>query len=372
MTRRFDALLLASFGGPEGPDEVVPFLERVTAGRGIPPERLLEVGRHYVALGGISPLNGQNRALVEALGAELARRGSGMPVYLGNRNSAPFLADALHEIRSDGHRRVLALATSAYSSYSGCRQYREDLAAALAEAEPGPSVEVVKLRPYSDRPGFLEPVANGLRRALADLTADGRPMDAIRILFTTHSIPESMAAAAGPHRSETPADGLYVSQHLMAAERIVAAVAARLDRVPAWSLAFQSRSGPAHLPWLEPDINDAVREAAAGGASAVVVVPIGFISDHMEVVWDLDTQARQTAADIGLAFARVATPGTAPAFVSALADLVDEAQGATPLSHDRPWAELCGPDCCVNARSTARRCPAASASGQPAGSAGGW
>ncbi len=349
MTTGYDALLLASFGGPEGPDEVLPFLERVTAGRGIPPERLLEVGQHYVALGGVSPLNAQNRALAAALEAELAGRGPGLPVYLGNRNSAPFLADSLRAIHADGHRRVLALATSAYSSYSGCRQYREDLAGALAESCPDMSVQVVKLRPYADRPGFLGPMASGLRQALADLTSNGTPMDDVRILFTTHSLPESMAAASGPDRPSTPADGLYVRQHLQASRRVIAAVEAQAGTALAWSLAFQSRSGPPHVRWLEPDVNDAIRDAAAEGAAAIVLVPIGFISDHIEVIWDLDTQARQTAHDLGLGFARVATPSTTQAFVSALVDLIQEAQGAAPLSHDEPWSRMCGPTCCVNA-----------------------
>lgn len=350
MTTGFDALLLASFGGPEAPDEVLPFLERVTAGRGIPPERLLEVGRHYIALGGVSPLNAQNRALVAALEAELEDRGANLPVYLGNRNSAPFLADSLRAIHADGHRRVLALATSAYSSYSGCRQYREDLAGALAEGCPDMSMQVVKLRPYADRPGFLDPMASGLRQALADLTSDGTPVGDVRILFTTHSLPESMAAAAGPDRASTPADGLYVRQHLQAAQRVIAAVEEQAGTGLAWSLVFQSRSGPPHVRWLEPDVNEAIRDASAGGAAAIVLVPIGFISDHIEVVWDLDAQARQTALGLGLGFARVATPGTDPAFVSALVDLIQEARGAAPLSHDEPWSRMCGPTCCVDAR----------------------
>ncbi len=345
---RFDAVLLASFGGPNGPDDVLPFLERVTAGRGIPPERLLEVGAHYLAMGGISPLPAQNLALVSALCDEFARRGLSQPVYLGNRNSAPYFVDVLRRIHQDGHRRILAVSTSAYSSYSGCRQYREDLGTALAESGLGSALDVVKVRPYADRPGFLSPMAADLASVLDGLADTDGPC---HVFFTTHSIPDAMAMASGPEPSSSPASGLYVRQHLRAAERIIEMTAERLGRDVPWSLAYQSRSGPPQVPWLEPDINDALREAASGGVRTAVLVPIGFISDHVEVVWDLDTQACQTAAELGLGFHRVATAGVATAFVSALADLVEEASGTTTLEHDEPWARMCGTGCCVNPRS---------------------
>jgi ferrochelatase len=339
-----DALLLASFGGPEGPDEVMPFLERVTAGRGVPRERLEVVAEHYLHLGGVSPINAQNRLLVAELRAELDRRGVELPVYWGNRNSGPFFADALREVHADGHHRVLALATSAYSSYSGCRQYRENLADALDEAGLTGQLEVVKVRPYAARDGFSSPFGAGIAAAVATAWAAGATTDSIRILFTTHSIPTAMAETSGPDELRDGLPGLYERQHLDVAQRAMASVPTDPDgSSPAWQLVFQSRSGPPQMPWLEPDICDAIRSAASAGAGTVIVVPIGFVSDHVEVVWDLDNEARAVADELGLAFHRVATPGTDHAFVSALVDAVQEAAADSDSA-------LCSTTCCLNAR----------------------
>jgi len=344
----FDALLLACFGGPEGVDDVVPFLERVTAGRGIPPERLLEVGQHYLTLGGVSPINAQNRALAEALRAELSARELDLPLYLGNRNSPPYFADVLSEIHEDGHQRVLAIPTSAYSSYSGCRQYREDLARALSQTQLNQLLAVEKISPVGDLPGFAEAMAPGLVDALAMVVEQRGSLHGLHVFFTTHSIPDSMVAASGPQTGASTQQ--YVDQHLEVAADLMAAVAARFDPTPPWSLVYQSRSGPPTMPWLEPDINDALRVAAADGVASVVLVPIGFISDHIEVIWDLDTQARQTAAELGLDFTRVPTAGTSPPFVAGLVDVVENAIKERSSTRGPLWTGLCSPECCVNAR----------------------
>jgi ferrochelatase len=344
----FDAILLASFGGPEGPDEVMPFLERVTAGRGVPRERLEAVAEHYLHLGGVSPINAQNRDLLAHLRAELDRRGIDLPLFWGNRNSAPFFADALREVHAAGHRDVLALATSAYSSYSGCRQYRENLAHALDEAGLDGQLTVAKVRPYFGREGFIEPFAHAVQRAVSDAVGRGVPTSAIRVLFTTHSIPTSMALASGPDEDRAASlPGLYERQHLVVAERVMAGVGAE------WALVFQSRSGPPQVPWLEPDINDALREAAASGARLVVVAPIGFISDHVEVVWDLDHEAADTAAGLGIELVRVPTPGVDAAFVGALVDVLVEA-----LEGSSARSPLCSATCCLNPRAALPTVPA--------------
>lgn len=350
MTKRYDALLLASFGGPEGPDDVLPFLENVTRGRGVPRERLEAVSHHYLALGGVSPINDQNRALIAALRTELAARALDLPVYWGNRNWAPFVAPELEHIRADGHRRVLAIATSAYASYSGCRQYREDLGGALVATGLAGELTIDKVRHYFDHPGFVTPFAEGLAAALARLVSEGVEAASTRVLFTTHSIPCSMAAASGPP-GRFDADGAYVAQHLAAIGAVLDLVRASGVEVPAWSLVYQSRSGSPHVPWLEPDINDALREAAGGGMTAAVVVPIGFVSDHVEVVWDLDHEARETCDELGVRMIRVATPGTHPAFVAGLVDLVEERIAGSPpaaLSPLGPWPAICARGCCAN------------------------
>ena len=349
----YDALLLLSFGGPEGPDEVVPFLENVTRGRGIPQERLKEVGRHYFRFGGVSPINAQNRALLDALRKDFADHGLDLPVYWGNRNWAPYLTDTLREMTADGRRRVLVLATSAYASYSGCRQYRENLHDALAalEAEGLRVPAVDKLRHYFNHPGFLEPVTDGVVAALADLPDDVR--DGAHIAFSTHSVPTSAADTSGPAEGHGEG-GAYVRQHLDVARTVTEAVRERTGVEHAWKLVYQSRSGAPHVPWLEPDICDHLQELHDAAVPAVVIAPIGFVSDHMEVIYDLDTEARDKAAELGLPMRRSATPGDDPRFAAAVRELILEraatergeevprcALGALGASHD-----LCPAGCC--------------------------
>ncbi|MGB8021870.1 MAG: ferrochelatase [Candidatus Nanopelagicales bacterium] len=347
MSTSYDVILLASFGGPEGPDDVMPFLERVTAGRGVPPERLEEVAHHYLALGGVSPINAQNRALIEALRAELDNRGVRVPIVLGNRNSEPFFDSVLTGLHDAGHRRVLALATSAYPSYSGCRQYREDLGMALERTALADKLEIVKVRPYFDRAGFIQASAELLAQALAAIDPS-----VATILFTTHSLPAAMAATSGPPDARD-ARGLYVSSHLAVAEAVAVGAAQRLGRPspPRWRLVYQSRSGPPQVPWLEPDINDALREEAAAGCRTAVVAPVGFISDHVEVIWDLDAEARQTCAGLGIQMVRVPTAGTHPTFVAGLADLVvAHLEAADGRGGCAPVTGLCSDGCCPNLR----------------------
>jgi len=333
-----DAVLLLGFGGPEGVDEVVPFLERVTAGRGIPPERLVEVGQHYFTLGGVSPLNAQNRALRAALEEALAAQGSPIEVALANRNSAPFLPDVLAELAAAGRRQLLAVATAAYPGYSSCRQYREDLGTGLASS--GLSLEIRKLGPFYDLPAF----AATMTRLLLEALPDGFDLaaESTRLVFTTHSVPSSAAAASGPEGDA------YADKHRWVAAQVAAQLAAATGITKEWTLVFQSRSGPPTMPWLEPDVNDALREYAAAGTTAVVLVPIGFLSDHVEVIWDLDTQAQQTAAELGVQLIRTPTVGTDPEFVAALAARIAE-ELAAPSPEPGP-GQFCFGGCCANPR----------------------
>lgn len=355
--RAFDAILFASFGGPDGQDDVIPFLRNVTRGRSIPDERLEEVAGHYRALGGRSPITAQNRDLIGRLEQELAERGIDLPVYFGNRNWEPYNTEALRAMHADGHRHALGLVTSAYSSYSSCRQYREDFGMVLEETGLGDEMTIDKVRVYFNHPGFLEPVVDGLAAALRELAAEGHDADRVRVLFSTHSVPLSMAEASGPEETRVQGSGgWYVEQHLAACRWVMDQLHDDVPALPAWQLVYQSRSGAPHIPWLEPDVNDVIEQLAAdqdeaAGADAVVVVPIGFVTDHVEVVWDLDTEAKETAAETGLAFRRVATSGTDPRFVAALADLIQERLdpafprrvvtdfGGTP--------DVCGANCCV-------------------------
>jgi ferrochelatase len=320
----------------------MPFLERVTAGRGVPRARLEEVAHHYLALGGVSPINEQNRRLLTAMRAEMDARGLAVPLHWGNRNTAPFFAEALREAYDSGARRVVAVATSAYSSYSGCRQYRENLAAALADSGLAGLLEVVKARPYYGHPGFAAPFVDGV----ADVVQGG---EACHVFFTTHSIPLTMAEQSGPLSRREGLPGLYERQHRDVASRVIAQVEQRLGIAGlSWSLVYQSRSGPPQVPWLVPDIADAMREAADRDVAHVVLVPIGFVSDHVEVVWDLDHEARDVADELGLRFDRVPTPGTDPRFVDALVDVAQAGlQGGAPAGADD---QLCQRDCCPNAR----------------------
>ncbi|MCX5011233.1 ferrochelatase [Streptomyces sp. NBC_00555] len=352
----YDALLLLSFGGPEGPDDVVPFLENVTRGRGIPRERLKEVGQHYFGFGGVSPINAQNRALLDALRKDFAEHGLDLPVYWGNRNWAPYLTDVMREMAADGRRRIAVLATSAYASYSGCRQYRENLADALATlaAEGLELPRVDKLRHYFNHPGFVEPMIDGVIAALDALPEETRP--GARLAFTTHSIPTAAADTSGPVEDHTGGGegGAYVKQHLDVARVIADEVARRTGVTRPWQLVYQSRSGAPHIPWLEPDICDHLEALHEAGAPAVVMVPIGFVSDHMEVLYDLDTEATAKAAELGLPVARSATVGADPAFAGAVRELVLERAakergeqagecwvGTLGQSHD-----LCAVGCC--------------------------
>ena len=349
----YDALLLLSFGGPEGPDDVVPFLENVTRGRGIPRERLKEVGQHYFLFGGVSPINGQNRALLDALRKDFAEHGLGLPVYWGNRNWAPYVTDTLREMVADGHRRILVLATSAYASYSGCRQYREDLAGALAtlEEEGRPLPRIDKLRHYFNHPGFLEPMIEGVLKSLADLPEDVGA--GAHIAFTTHSIPDLAADTSGPVEGHGEG-GAYVRQHLDVARLIADAVRERTGIERPWRLVYQSRSGAPHIPWLEPDICDHLEELHGSGVPAVVMAPIGFVSDHMEVLYDLDTEAKAKAEELGLPVRRSATVGADPRFAAAIRDLIVEraaterGQQVTPcaLGALGPSHNVCPVGCC--------------------------
>jgi len=331
----YDAFLLLSFGGPERPEDVMPFLRNVTRGRGIPEERLAEVAEHYQHFGGVSPINQQCRDLLAAVRADFAAHGVGLPAYWGNRNWTPMLADTLAQMRDDGVTSALGFATSAYGGYSSCRQYWEDIAQARAKVGPG-APAVAKLRQFHDHPGFVAPHADAVRAALA--TLDPRRRAGTRIVFTAHSIPTSMAATAGPD------GGRYEAQLQETAALVHAAAAADLP----WDLVWQSRSGPPQVPWLEPDINDHLTALAAKGVTDVVVSPIGFVSDHLEVIWDLDNEARETAARLGLGYARAATPGTDPRFVTMIRELVEERIAALPRQRlgTLPVWDLCPADCC--------------------------
>ncbi|MBI2827429.1 MAG: ferrochelatase [Planctomycetia bacterium] len=328
----YDALLVVSFGGPERREDVIPFLENVVRGRNVPRARLLAVAEHYYHFGGSSPINDQNRQLVEAIEQELKRHGPSLPIYWGNRNWHPFLADTLRQMAADGVRRALALVTSAFSSYSGCRQYRENIEAARQQVGPmAPQVE--KLRAFYNHPLFVEAIVDRAAAALAEIPADRRA--AAQLLFTAHGLPQAMAATS------------RYEEQLREASRLVAKA---LPGSRAWRLVYQSRSGPPSQPWLEPDVRDALRELAGRGAPDVVVVPIGFLSDHLEVLYDLDVEARGVAEGLGLNMVRARTVGTHPRFVGMIRELVVErmepgserrACGTLGPSHD-----VCPDDCC--------------------------
>jgi protoporphyrin/coproporphyrin ferrochelatase len=318
----FDAVLLLSFGGPEGPEQVRPFLENVTRGRNIPPERLDGVAEHYMHFGGVSPINGINREVISLLRDELDRRGTPLPVYFGNRNWEPYVEDTVAAMRDDGVRRAVVFATSAWGGYSSCTQYVEDIARGLAAAGHG-APELVKLRHYFDHPLFVEMFADGIAAATATLPEDLRA--GARLVFTAHSIPVAADERHGPH--------LY-SRQVGYATRLVAAAAGHDDYDQVW----QSRSGPPQVPWLEPDVGDHLSALAEAGTRAVVVCPIGFVADHIEVVWDLDNELREQADRLGIAFARAATPNVDPRFARMAADLIEE------LRADRSPARVEGPD----------------------------
>jgi ferrochelatase len=324
----FDAVLVVSFGGPEGPDDVMPFLENVTRGRGVPRERLLEVAHHYELFDGVSPLNGQNRALIAALEQELRAHGIDLPIYFGNRNWHPFLADTLREMRDAGIRNALAFLTSAYSSYSGCRQYREDVFEAQQSVGSG-APAVSRLRMLYNHPGFVEANADRVREALR-----GVPEGA-HAAFTAHSIPVAMARNCA------------YEEQLRETARLVAEAAG----VAEWGVVYQSRSGAPHVPWLGPDVAEHLEALHAAGAPGVVLAPIGFVSDHLEVLYDLDVEAREVAERLGLPAARAGTAGTHPAFVAAIREAIEErldpALPKRALGRFGPSHDTCAHDCCL-------------------------
>lgn len=327
----YDAILVVSFGGPEKHEDVIPFLENVVRGKNVPRSRLLEVAEHYYRLGGVSPINEQNRALVAALKAELAAHGLPLPVYWGNRNWQPLLVETIGQMARDGVGRALAFVTSAYSSYSSCRQYLENIAEAQA-AVGAAAPQIDKLRAFFNHPGFLEPNIEHVRAALAQVPPPRRA--AARLVFTAHSIPTAMA------------DACRYREQLQEAGRLVAECFSGMP----WELVYQSRSGPPSQPWLEPDIRDHLRQLAAQGVGDVIVAPIGFVSDHLEVLFDLDVEAQALCRELGLNMVRSATAGTHPKFVGMIRELAEERLGRLParraLGSLGPGHDVCPADCC--------------------------
>lgn len=335
----YDAILVVAFGGPERREDVLPFLENVVRGRPVPRERLLEVAEHYYRFGGRSPLNAQTELLVEALRAELARRGPRLPVFWGNRNWHPLLPDTLRAMAEEGVQRALAFVLSAYSSYSGCRQYLENIEQARAAVGPdAPGVD--KVRPCFHHPGFVDAMAERLREGLHGLAAgEGEP---VKVLYAAHSIPVAMARGC-----------LYQAQ-LREAARLVSARVGIED----WEVVYQSRSGPPSQPWLEPDVCDRLRQIALEGVGAVCLAPMGFLSDHMEVLYDLDIEAAEVANELGLRWVRTATVGTHPLFVRGVRDMIAERALGLPtrdyLGGVAPNPDACPAECCPRAAGPTR------------------
>jgi len=314
----YDALLLVSFGGPEGMDDVIPFLENVLRGRNVPRERMLKVAEHYQLFGGVSPINQQNRALIAALEQQLEANGPRLPIYWGNRNWHPLLPDTLEHMKADGIQNALAFVTSAYSSYSSCRQYLQNISDAQTQVGPGaPRIE--KLRVFYNHPLFIEANVDHIRTAFDQLDSND-----VHLVFTAHSIPESMAANCD-YTKQLNETGSLIAQ------------AMNIDN---WQLVYQSRSGSPMQPWLGPDVTDYLRVLHQEGVRNVVLAPIGFVSDHMEVVYDLDVEARKVADEIGLNMVRAATAGTHPSFVKMIRELILE------RVIDEVPANICAPDCC--------------------------
>jgi ferrochelatase len=317
----YDALLVVSFGGPEQQEDVIPFLENVLRGKNVPGERMLEVAEHYRHFGGKSPINAQTRALITALEEELAAHGPKLPVYWGNRNWHPMLADTVRQMQAAGVRKAMAFATSAFGSYSGCRQYLEDIDRARAAVGPG-APEIHKLPTFHDRPGFIRAMADRVQTALDAIPVERRI--AATLVYTAHSVPLSMARSSP-----------YVEQ-LQESCRLVSQTVGREG-----ALVYQSRSGPPSQPWLEPDVCQHIRELHADGVTDIVLAPIGFLSDHMEVVYDLDTEAAQLCRELGVNLSRASTAGVHPAFVSMLREMIAErVDGSAP-------SDECRPDCCA-------------------------
>jgi ferrochelatase len=331
----YDAILIVSFGGPERREDVLPFLENVLRGRNVPRERMIEVAEHYYHFGGVSPINEQNRRLIAALERELAARGPQLPIYWGNRNWHPLLPDTLRQMAAEGVKRALAFFTSAYSSYSGCRQYRENIAAAQEQVGPN-APQVDKLRVFYNHPGFIEPMVESLNACLAQVPEADR--GSTKILFSAHSIPTVMAA------------GCRYEVQLLEASRLVAE-GAGVSR-DAWELVYQSRSGPPQQPWLEPDVCDRIQELyAARGLAHLIIVPIGFLSDHLEVIYDLDTEAKLLGDRLGIRIQRAVTVGYHPRFIGMIRELIVErmTRGAErpALGNLGPSHDVCPADCCL-------------------------
>lgn len=333
MTEPYDAILIVSFGGPEKREDVIPFLENVLRGKPVPRERLLEVAEHYYHFGGVSPINAQVRELITCLKGELLRAGIELPVYWGNRNWDPLLTDTLRQMSLDGIKRGLAFFTSAYSSYSGCRQYRENIQQAQSEVGPGAPV-IDKIRVFYNHPDFIGVSAERVAEAINRLPEAGR--DTAVVAFTAHSIPLSMADHCD-----------YVAQLTESCRLVAAELKLSPDR---WKLVYQSRSGRPSDPWLEPDILDHIRKLHTGGISHLVIAPIGFLSDHIEILFDLDEQAKELCAELNLSMTRAGTVGTHPRFVAMIRELIQERLGQTAqrrsLGNCGPSHDVCPVDCC--------------------------
>ncbi|WP_298868080.1 ferrochelatase [uncultured Gimesia sp.] len=340
MNDSYDAILVVSFGGPEGPDDVLPFLENVLRGKNVPRERMLEVAKHYQQFGGVSPINEQNRALINALEQELVEHGPDLPIFWGNRNWAPLLPDTLLQMKQAGVKRALAFFTSTFSSYSGCRQYREDIQRAQEQVGAG-APEVEKLRVFFNHPGFIEATVLRTQEALDQIPEERR--DKAVILYSAHSIPLTMAS------------GCRYEAQLQESSRLVSD---QLAGHP-WHLVYQSRSGPPHQPWLEPDICDYIKALGSqGDIQDLVIVPIGFVSDHMEVLFDLDTEAKDVGRELGINVVRAKTVGVHPRFIRMIRELIEEriggdkerpALGDMGASHD-----VCPVDCCLRTTEASR------------------
>lgn len=328
----YDAILLVSFGGPEGVDDVMPFLENVLSGRKVSPERMRAVAEHYYSFGGVSPINEQNRRLIEALKNELEVNGPRLPVYWGNRNWHPLLKDTIRQMSADGIRHALAFVTAAYSSYSSCRQYLENIQSARGALELS-APQIDKIRAFFNHPLFIQANVDHLNRALAQLPKARRSN--AQLVFTAHGIPVSMA------------QNCQYEAQLLETARLVSAAAGH----PKWTLAYQSRSGSAAQPWLGPDIVECIQRLREVGESELVIVPIGFVSDHMEVVYDLDVEAKNLCAELGLNVIRASTAGTHPAFVAMIRELIVERMNGPAdrrfLGDLGPSSDSCAPDCCL-------------------------
>ena len=340
---KYDALLVTSFGGPESPADVMPFLENVLRGKNVPRERMLEVAEHYYHFGGKSPINDQNRQLIAAIEEELAQHGPRLPVYWGNRNWHPMLSDTLRTMQADGVRRALAFVTSAYSSYSSCRQYREDIARAQGAVGEGAPV-VDKIRVFHNHPGFIEAITDRVKEALETIPPDRRA--GAHLVYTAHSIPMAMAQACD-YEAQLKETCSLVTQELGRRE---------------WRLVYQSRSGPPSQPWLEPDILEYLRAIKErGGTGHVVISPVGFVSDHMEILFDLDTEAAELCAQLGLQMVRAKTVGTHPRFIRMIRELICERMDENPrkaaLGVLGPRPDVCAADCCPMPRRPEARSP---------------